>query len=91
MLTEFGIHHRLESYDFLSSIQLTLGVHTDARRRITNIFGGIPCSRADLMNLVAQLSDRIHHFTVSNLMPLAFLTKSVVFHESVRKNTMGKK
>ena len=30
---------------------------------------------AGLMNFLAQLSDRIHHFTVYNLMPLAFLTK----------------
>ena len=30
---------------------------------------------AGLMNFFAQLSDRIHHFTVYNLMPLAFLTK----------------
>ena len=27
------------------------------------------------LNLLAQLSDRIHNFTVYNLMPLAFLTK----------------
>ena len=27
------------------------------------------------MNFLAQSSDRIHHFTVYNLMPLGFLTK----------------
>ena len=35
---------------------------------------------AGLMNFLTQLSDRIHHFTVSNLMPLAFLTKLSNMH-----------
>ena len=35
---------------------------------------------AGLMNFLAQLSDKIHHFTVYNLMPLAFLTKLSKMH-----------
>ena len=35
---------------------------------------------AGWMNFLTQLSDRIHHFTVSNLMPLAFLTKLSNMH-----------
>ena len=37
---------------------------------------------AGLMNFLAQLSDKIHHFTVynDNLMPLAFLTKLSKIH-----------
>ena len=35
---------------------------------------------AGLMIFLAQLSDRIHHFTVYNLMPLAFLTKLSKMH-----------
>ena len=35
---------------------------------------------AGLMNFLAQLSDRIHHFTVYNLMPLAFLAKLFNMH-----------
>jgi len=35
---------------------------------------------AGLMNLLAQLSDRRHHFTVFNLMPLAFITKLSNMH-----------
>ena len=35
---------------------------------------------AGLMNFLAQLSDRIHHFTVYNLMPLALLTKLSNMH-----------
>ena len=32
------------------------------------------CFFAGLMNLLTQLSDRIHHLRVYNLMPLDFLT-----------------
>ena len=35
---------------------------------------------AGLMNLLAQLSDRIIHFSEYNLMPLAFLTKLSIMH-----------
>ena len=35
---------------------------------------------AGLRNFLAELSDRIHHFTVYNLMPLAFLTKLSNMH-----------
>ena len=35
---------------------------------------------AGLMNLLAQLSDRIIHFSKCNLMPLAFLTKLSIMH-----------
>ena len=35
---------------------------------------------AGWMNFLAQLSDKIHHFTVYNLMPLAFLTKLSKMH-----------
>ena len=35
---------------------------------------------AGLMNLLAQLSDRIIHFGEYNLMPLAFLTKLSIMH-----------
>ena len=61
--------------------------HTDARRNITNIcalplllfFGWIPCT-GWLDGFLAQLSDRIHHFTVYKLIPLAFLTKLSKMH-----------
>ena len=33
-----------------------------------------------LDDFLAQLSDRIHHFTAYNLMPLAFLTKLSNMH-----------
>ena len=56
--------------------------HIEARRRITNIcalplllFFGYYLALADLINLLAQISDRIHYFTVYNLMPMASLTK----------------
>ena len=48
----------------------------DARRRITYICATL----AGLMNLLAQLSDRIHYFTVYKLMPTAFLTKPFNMH-----------
>ena len=35
---------------------------------------------AGLMNLLAQLSDRIIHFSEFNLMPLSFLTKLNIMH-----------
>ena len=35
---------------------------------------------AGLMNLLAQLLDRIIHFSEYNLMPLAFLTKLSIMH-----------
>ena len=62
--------------------------HIDARRRITNIcalplllfFGWIPCTGWPEESLKAQLSDRIHQFTVFNHMPLAFLTKLSIMH-----------
>ena len=64
-----------------------LSNHTDARTKMTNIcalhlllfFGWIPCT-GWLDDFLAQLSDRIHHFTAYNLMPLAFLTKLSNMH-----------
>ena len=56
-------------------------LHREERIKITNICA-LPLllflveylALAGLMKFLAQLSDRIHHFTVYNLMPLAFLT-----------------
>ena len=62
--------------------------HIDARSRITNLCA-LPLllfyllaylALAGLMNLLAQLSDRIIHFSEYNLMPLAFLTKLSIMH-----------
>ena len=66
-----------------------LPVHIDARRRITNFcamlmllfFLARYCTLSGLINLLAQLSDRIHHFMVYNLvMPLTFLAKFPNMH-----------
>ena len=61
-----------------------------AHRREEKLQTSVPClcycflveylALAGLMNFLAQLSDKIHHFTVYNLMPLAFLTKLSKMH-----------
>ena len=67
-------------------IKVTLGTE----KREEKLQTSVPClcycflveylALAGLMNFLAQLSDKIHHFTVYNLMPLAFLTKLSKMH-----------
>ena len=71
---------------YLSFIQ----AHIDARRRNTHVcallllwFLAEYLALAGLKNLLAQLSDRTHHFTVYSQMPLAFLTKLCTDHSKV--------
>ena len=63
----------------LSKVHSFEACHIDARRRITNLCA-LPLllvllAYLALVNLLAQLSDRIIHFSEYNLMTLAFLTK----------------
>ena len=61
-------------------------LHTDARKKITSDLCHCYCflveylALAGLMNFLDQISNKIHHFTVYNLMPLAFLTKLSNMH-----------
>ena len=73
---------------FFTSNRFLGPLHMDARIRITNLCA-LPLllfyllaylALAGLMNLLAQLSDRIIHFSEYNLMPLAFLTKLSNMH-----------
>ena len=80
-----------ETAQVLCSIQGTsrifLGLHREERRKITNICA-LPLllflveylALAGLMNFLSQVSGRNQHFTVYNLMPLAFLTKLSNMH-----------
>ena len=62
--------------------------HIDERRKITNLCACLLLlfyllaylALAGLMNFLDQISNKIHHFTVYNLMPLAFLTKLSNMH-----------
>ena len=68
---------------------ITRRTHTTEKRE-EKLQTSVPClcycflveylALAGLMNFLAQLSDKIHHFTVYNLMPLAFLTKLSKMH-----------
>jgi len=65
-------------------------LHPSTEKREEKLQTSVPClcycflveylALAGLMNFLAQLSDKIHHFTVYNLMPLAFLTKLSKMH-----------
>ena len=62
--------------------------HIDERRKITNLCACLLLlfyllaylALAGLMIFLDQISNKIHHFTVYNLMPLAFLTKLSNMH-----------
>ena len=70
--TDFEIVEQVWSLNLFRHVYFFATMHTDARR-ITNIcglllllfYGRIPFVLAGL-NLLTQLSDRIHHFTASN-------------------------